>query len=165
MARLERVEHGMRLVLEAAEVDVLSTLADGLATRLEGSSGGSTDDGVLRLLAPDVSRGDREVDAELRAMLHPELLSDRAARLRDLTQRLADWRSDTGDVGTVLDRAAAMRVVETLNDLRLALAATIGLDAFDRDDRAEDPATADTLRLLDALAWLQGGLIEFVDRD
>jgi hypothetical protein len=58
---------------------------------------------------------------------------------------------------------AAMRVVEALNDLRLALAATIGLDAVDRADLEEDPARADTLRLLDALAWLQGGLIEFVE--
>lgn len=165
MARFTRVDRGMELVLEAAEVEVLSTLAGGLATRLEGSTGSLRDDDILRLLAPDVSRGDRDVDAELRAMLHPELLTDRATRLRDLTARLADWRSETGDVRAVLDRDAAMRVVEALNDLRLALAATVGLDAVDRADLEEDPARADTLRLLDALAWLQGGLIEFVDND
>jgi len=165
MARLERAADGMHLRLESPEVDVLGSLSTGLAARLEDGPSTSEDAGLFRLLAPDLSRGDAAIDAELRAMLHPDLLSARAARLRDLDAQLTTWRSDAGDLHAVLDRDAAMRLVEALNDLRLALAATVGLDTIERDDIAEDDERSDALRLMDALAWLQGGLIEFVDHD
>jgi hypothetical protein len=165
MAGLERVDGGMRLRLDADEVDVVASLAEGLAARLaHAQTDPSEDDEVLDRLAPVVSRGDRDVDAELRAMLRADLVGSRVARLHDLAGTL---RGDGGGSGVerVLDRDEAMRIVEALNDLRIALAATIGYEALDRDALGPDDRRADAVRLLDALAWLQGGLIDFVDTD
>jgi len=165
MAGLERVAGGIRLRLDADEVDVVASLAEGLAARLVHTSGSAPgDDEVLARLAPAVSRGDAEVDAELRAMLRDDLVSSRVARLHDLASTLRGGDAAQG-VDRVLDRDAAMRMVEALNDLRIALAATIGYGSLDRDELTSDDRRADAVRLMDALAWLQGGLIDFVDVD
>ena len=164
MAGLERVAAGMRLRLDADEVDVVASLAEGLAARLADTvESGVTDDDVLDRLAPRVSRGDAEVDAEVRAMLRDDLVSARVSRLQDLSSTLRSGGAQ--GVDRVLDRDESMRMVESLNDLRLALAATIGYDAIAREDLAPDDRRADAVRLMDALAWLQGGLIDFVDSD
>jgi len=165
MAGLERVEGGLRLRLDADEVDVVASLAEGLAARLaHARTDPSEDDEILERIAPTVSRSDREVDTELRAMLRDDLLGSRVERLHELAGTL---RGDGGPSGVdrVLGRDAAMRMVEALNDLRIALAATIGYEALDRAALGPDDRRADAVRLLDALAWLQGGLIDFVDGD
>jgi hypothetical protein len=164
MARLEPAGERVRLQLAREEVDVLVSLAEGLARRLADVDGREEDE-VLRRLAPEVSRGDAEVDAELRAMLRPDLLSSRAARLHDLAALLRPGNEPRDDgLDRLLERDEAMRTVEALNDLRIALAATIGYETIERDDLAADDPREDAVRLMDALAWLQGGLIEFVDR-
>lgn len=164
MAGLERVAGGMRLRLDADEVDVVASLAEGLAVRLADTvEAGITEDDVLDRLAPRVSRGDAEVDAEVRAMLRDDLVDARVARLQELSETLR--AGGVEGVDRVLDRDESMRMVEALNDLRLALAATIGYDTIVREDLAPDDRRADAVRLMDALAWLQGGLIEFVDTD
>jgi hypothetical protein len=96
-------------------------------------------------------------------MLRDDLVGSRVSRLQDLSATLRAG----GDAGVdrVLDRDESMRMVEALNDLRLALAATIGYETIVREDLAPDDRRADAVRLMDALAWLQGGLIEFVDAD
>lgn len=165
MAGLERVAGGMRLRLDVDEVDVVASLAEGLAARLvDAVESGLEADEVLGRLAPAVSRGDAEVDAEVRAMLRDDLVSARVARLQDLATALRGGGPSAG-VDRVLDREESMRIVEALNDLRIALAATIGYESIDRDDLGPDDRRADAIRLMDALAWLQGGLIDFVDVD
>lgn len=166
---------GLRLRLEAEEVDVLGSLVAGLAERVDraandpadGTAAGGTDapDPILARLTPAGSRGDADVDTELRAMLRHELLDTRAQRLARLADDLREWAGDGGAVDRVLDRDEAMRIVEALNDVRLALASTIGYDEHVRDDLAPDGARADAVALMDALAWLQGGLIEFIEGD
>lgn len=166
MAGLERVHDGIRLRLDATEVDVVASLAEGLARRAEGGDAGHPD-AVLDRLAPIASRGDATADAELRPMLRDELLGIRVARLDGLVDLLRGAATDQEEVGfdSILDRDTAMRVVEALNDLRLALAATIGFEEGLRDGLREDDHRADAIRLMDALAWLQGGLIEYVEID
>lgn len=168
MAGLERADDGIRLRLEAAEVEVLTSLAEGLARRAA-SGGLGEGDTVLDRLAPPASRGDAAADAELRPMLRGDLLAMRSARLDAF---VASLRGDAGGrdgsgagFDRVLDPEEAMRVVEALNDLRLALAATIGYDEALRDGLHDDDHRADAVRLMDALAWLQGGLIEYVATD
>lgn len=168
MARLERVRDGIGLHLDATEVEVVATLAEGLARRAEGG-GPDAADPVLDRLAPTASRGDVTADAELRPMLRDELLAMRASRLDDLVALLRaptdEQRTDGGGFGGILDRDGAMRVVEALNDLRLALAVTIGYDEELRGSLDDDDQRGDAVRLMDALAWLQGGLIEFITGD
>ena len=165
MAGLERTVDGLRLRLAGAEVDVLVSLAEGLAARAR--SGSAVDDRVLDRLAPPVSRNDGEADRELRPLLREDLLALRASRLDDLAVLLRGTTrgAAASDLDRVLTRDEAMRVVEALNDLRLALAVTIDYDGELREDLAEGDHRADAVRLMDALAWLQGGLIEFVEGD
>lgn len=162
MARLEPTDGGLRLQLAADEVDVVASLAEGLAARLEDAAapGAGPDDAVVARLTPEVSRGDAEVDAELRALLRGDLLSSRVGRLRDLIGLLRS--AQDGSCDRVLDRDTAMRIVESLNDVRVALAATVGYDRIEGDERPTEGPAAETLALMDALGWLQGGLIEFV---
>jgi hypothetical protein len=156
----------MCLTLDADEIEVLATLATGLAARVGDAAQHGTSDAVIDRLAPTVSRGDLDLDAELRGMLRDDLLTSRADRLHAFA---ADLRSSVVGVSGVverrLDRDAAMRTVEALNDVRLALATTIGFDVASREEIVSDEAHRDALGLMDALAWLQGGLIEFVDGD
>lgn len=167
MAGLDRTPQGLRLRLAAGEVEVLASLAEGLAERAR--SGGGSGDTVLDRLAPEVSRGDADADRELRPLLREDLLALRASRLDDLVAFLRDapaGGADTEDgFARVLTRDEAMRVVEALNDLRLALATTIGYDADSRAALDDQDHRADAVRLMDALAWLQGGLIEFIAGD
>jgi hypothetical protein len=166
MARLEPVPDGLRLLLEADEVAVLTQLASGLATRLRGHLAGIPSDPVIDRLAPEVSRGDAVVDRELRAMLRPELLDTRAERLDGFVSLLHAWVDLTGALDRPLERDEAMQVVEALNDLRLALWASMAEERELREaaDTAQpSDAAAEAAQLIDALAWLQGGLIEFID--
>lgn len=162
MARLEPVDGGLRLQLAADEVDVVAALAEGLAARLDDAAapGAGPDDAVVAQLAPVVSRGDADVDAELRALLRGDLLASRVGRLHDLVELLRS--APDGACDRVLDRDTAMRIVESLNDLRVALGATVGYDRIEGEQRPTDGPAAETLALMDALGWLQGGLIEFV---
>ena len=169
MAGIERVPDGIRLRLDATEVEVVASLAEGLARRAEQADAGQADV-VLDRLAPIASRGDATADAELRPMLRDELLGMRVVRLDDLAELLhagGPGHDGVDAVGfdRVIDRRTAMRIVEALNDLRLALAATIGFDGSLRDELRDDDHRTDAVRLMDALAWLQGGLIEYVETD
>lgn len=177
MAGLEVDADGIRLRLEVTEARVLGSLARGLAGRIERAAASDvTDDVVLGPLLPAGSRGDAAVDAELRGLVRDDLVSLRSGRLLDLADLLGVDEGGAGpdaDLDRVLDPQGAMRVVEALNDLRLALAATVGYAgaSAEHQDGAPDPGDpeavrrAETGRLIDALAWLQGGLIEFIEDD
>jgi len=166
MARLERLADGIRLRLDPEEVGALTSLADGLADRLAGVSGGP-DAELLDRLAPAASRSDPAVDAELRRMLRDDLIDARVVRLRALSSSLRTSTVSAGAEGfdRTLGRDDAMQMVEVLNDLRIAVGASIGYEALERGGIGPDDHRADAARLMDALAWLQGGLIDYVDRD
>lgn len=165
MAGLERSVGGVTLHLAEDEVDVLAALAERLALRLAAPhSEEGAEDEVVERLTPTASRGDAHLDAELRSLLREDLLSSRVVRLRELGAGLrAGLRS--GTYSRTLDREEAMRVVEALNDMRIALAATVGYDDIPRGALPSDDPRFGTVQLMDALAGLQGGLIEFVDGD
>lgn len=166
MASLRPDGDGVRLMLDAQEVEVLASLAQGLAQRVAAVQHGVTDDPVIDRFAPTVSRGDRDLDGELRAMLREDLLSTREARLSAFADDLRAWQGDpSGRLDHRLDPDAAMRAIEVLNDLRIALASTIGFDEDLRQRLEDSDPRKDAVQLMDALAWLQGSLIEFLDGD
>lgn len=162
MAQLERLEDGVRLRLARDEVGVVVSLVEGVRNRLEGPLAAADGDGFARFRTPVVSN-EVAVDDELREMLHDELRAKRTNRLTDLSVLLQRGGEDGFD--SVLDRETSMRVVEALNDLRLALAASVGYDDELRDSLDDDDHRTGAVALMDALAWLQGGLIDFVESD
>ncbi len=167
MARLQRDGSGIKVELSAEEVDVVATLAEGLAVRLSAVSGSAdVDDDMLDRLAPTASRTDAALDAELRGLLLGDLMSLRVARLRAFAEGLRSGIADhSGPYQRTHDRDQAMALVEALNDLRIALAVTVGYEELANDAFEPTDRRAETVRLLDALAWLQGGLIEFIESD
>jgi hypothetical protein len=162
MAELRPVTDGMLLVLDREEVSMLTTLARSLVLRLSADGVAASDDPIVDRLAPATSRGDVGADRELRAMLVDDLLDQRRVRLGTFVADLERWSDETG-LQHVLDTVAAGRLVETLNDLRLAIGASIGIVTLDREQlEADDPRTT-TLHLMDHLGWMQGRLIDFID--
>lgn len=160
MARFAPRDDGLGLHLEAAEVQVLASLARGLRDRVATArTRPDVVDDALAPLLPAASRDDEAVDAELRPMLRDELLGGREERLEAFVRLIE--AEDAARVGrdVTFDSTTAMRTVEALNDLRLALAAATP----HLRGAADGEADADTARLLDALAWLQGALIDFID--
>jgi hypothetical protein len=161
MAELRSVSDGLLLVLDGEEVALLTTLAESLLTRVSADAWDAADP-ILARLAPSASRGDAEVADELRGMLVEGLMDTRRARLEALRADLRTWGGTAG-VERTLDRGEAERLVEVLNDLRLALGASIGVEALERETLAEDDARSATLALMDHLGWMQGRLIDFVE--
>jgi hypothetical protein len=167
VAELRPVDGGMLLVLDRDEIAMLTSLVTSLAERLALDGRSETDeerlhDPIVARFTPETSRSDPEADRELRAMLAGELLDDRRARLLQLATDLAAWADGDG-VRHVLDAETAGRLVDTLNDLRLAIGASIGIESLDRADIAVDDPRALSLDLMDHLGWMQGRLIEFID--
>jgi hypothetical protein len=161
MAELRSVDDGLLLVLDAEEVALLVALAESLLTRVAAESWDSTDP-ILARLAPAASRGDEEVADELREMLVEGLMDTRRARLEALRADLMAWGGGEGFERT-LDRGEAERLIEVLNDLRLALGASIAVETIEREELAEDDPRTATLGLMDHLGWMQGRLIDFVE--
>jgi hypothetical protein len=161
MAQLRVVGDGLLLALDGDEVALLITLAASLQSRV-GSGIWDADDPILARLAPKASRGDDEADDELRGMLVEGLMDTRRARLESLRADLTSWGAG-GAIERTLDRAESERLVEVLNDLRLALGASIAVETIEREDLTEDDPRAATLGLMDHLGWMQGRLIDFVE--
>lgn len=151
---------GPEVRLAPAERHLLVRLCEGLAGRLR--AGG--DDAVIERLAPAASRADAEADHELRRMLRNDLLDGRAERLTRLAVALGTWgeRDAVGTVGAVLGPEEALELLRGLNDLRLALGATVDVEHLERTDLAEDDPRVGTLDLMDRLAGLQQGLVELL---
>lgn len=163
MAAVLPTAGGAEVHLAPAERDLLVRLCEGLAGRLR--AGG--DDAVIARLAPAASRADAEADHELRRMLRTDLLDGRAERLTRLAVALAGWGATgpdaTGSVGAELAPDAALDLLRGLNDLRLALGATVDVERLDRTVLSEDDPRTATLDLMDRLAGLQQGLVEVLD--
>lgn len=161
MARVREGRDGIEVELAGTEIELLSRLLDGLAGRLR--AGG--DDAVIDRLAPSGSRGDAEADAELRRMVRNDLLEGRAERLARLAVDIRGWApSGSRDaVRASLGEDEAMLLLGGLNDLRLALGASIAIGTFERSELEPSDPRSVTLELMDRLGGLQQGLVEHLD--
>jgi hypothetical protein len=160
VAQLREVAGGLLLVLDPDEVDLLLTLSASLLSRVNSRSA-QPGDPILARFAPTASRGDEAAAAELQDLLADGLMELRQDRLVSLRDDLTTW-SSLGAVERTLDRSEALRLIEVLNDLRLALGASVGIETLQRAELAADDPRASTLGLMDHLGWMQGRLIDFV---
>ena len=146
--------------LEPVEVELLRSTRRALRHALE--TGDPADPILRRLFSPTVT-GDADADAELRSMIHDDLLADRLAGLDALVEVLDRGRTRGGDVLRVdLVDEEPLLVLGVLNDLRLAIGARLGIEELERDAEHDDE-TRYRLAVMDHLAWLQEQLLAVLD--
>lgn len=161
MRHFTRKGDGIRMDLEAFEVELLLDLRDGIRTALEQPD--VADPALHRLFPPAVS-GDDVEDAAARATTYDHLLEARLAGLDALGELLERAQVRVGGARRVLLTGDEPELVlGVVNDLRLALAARMGADRERPRDLADDDPRAHGLAVVDHLAWLQEQLLRLLD--
>lgn len=117
-------------------------------------------DPVLARLLPDAYRDDEAASAEFRRLTEPGLIDRKVAQLRavmaDLTSIETVTEEDAEDLPVVLDEAGALAWLRALTDLRLALAARLGIEP--ETPRGPEQPDEDVVGLLAVYDWL--GLVQ-----
>jgi len=142
--------------LRVEEVRMLRTLGEQLRQRLQGPP-----DRVVQRLFPQVVRDDAALDRDARRLIHDDLMRERLARLEDVLGLLPDDGAAT--VGLVDDQPQLL--MGLLNDLRLSLAVSVGLDQPVEERAEPDEATEQAAALMDWLAWWQERILRSIDPD
>lgn len=150
----------IRWTLEPWEPPLLRDLRDDLQRVVTSED---EDDPAVARLYPTGSRGDDEVDTELRRLMHDDLLQSKLAGLDALVDVLDRAEERRGKVRVELDDDEPSLVLGVVNDVRLALGARIGIEHLDREVVDEDDPLAPTLALMDHLAYLQESLLAVLD--
>lgn len=122
-------------------------------------------DPTLDNLLPPMSADEPEA-AELRALTEDFLRSEKSARLRRLRQDLRGSQWELGG-GVLVLRAAVWDWLAALNDVRLALAGELGIEAEEDANRVweqartggKDPRLALVSGLYVAVTWWQDSLL------
>lgn len=168
MSRVRRRSQGLRWQLEQFERQLLQRLCGELAAALdgpppEGQPGQQSVDPVRARLFPSAVIGDQTADAELRRLIHDDLLGVKRAGIDALAELLsnAEVRGERARLDlTVEDAHLALGV---LNDLRLAIGARIDIERIDREAIGDHAPEAGPLAVMDHLAWMQEQLLSVLD--
>ena len=155
-----RVGDRVRAHLDRVEVELLRTTRDELRASLQRHD---PSDPVVRRLFPPMVLGDEQADAETRDLLHDELLADRLQGLDALVELLDRGEAHRGGVRLELVDDEPFLVLGVLNDLRLAIGASVDIEAIDRERVDADDAVAYRLAVMDHFAWMQEQLLSILD--
>lgn len=131
---------------EPAEADALATMAGQIAALVTDRSDFENDPAVLRLL-PDAYPNDEEASAEFRRFTVDDLAARKVANANALARSLDGAVHARSATTVTLDRQAAQAWLRALTDMRLTIAARLGIDD-------EESATAGDPLLLDVYDWL-----------
>lgn len=151
---------GVRMQLDAIEVDLLHGLEQGLRAALEGND---IDDPVVARLFPPTVGGDDEADRELRGLIHDDLLRSRLASLDTLLALLERGTRRGRGIRVDLVDEEPLLVLGVLNDLRLAIGAQVGIGSLEREQLDPDDPVTYRVAVMDHLAWLQEQLLQVLD--
>ena len=152
---------GITIKFAAEDAEFLADLAAQLAELVSGR-GGSTGDPAIARLLPVAYLDSDENAAEFRRFTEDELADDKVRNALELEQTLRAEPID-GKLRLTLDHATAVNWLRTLTDLRLALAARLGMD----DPEAavpEDEAQRLSFAIYYWLGDLQWSLVSAVDK-
>jgi hypothetical protein len=155
MRRFERQADGsFEATLDEAEVGLLSTLTQQSAAVV---SGADLDDPAVRRVLPDAYPNDPEASAEFRRFTQADLAGRKTAN----AERMLATLEETSDGRLRLDAAAAQAWLRGLTDIRLILAARLGIETEeDTESEALDPVMRD---IYDWLGFVQNSLVEALD--
>jgi hypothetical protein len=144
-------------VLEPIEADILLELAGEVATLLQSASSRPGDPALARLL-PDGYRDDDEAAADFRRYTQGGLVERKVQNAMVLRETLSAAARATGPTPIQLDDRAAGAWMRALADMRLSLAARLGIT--DEESIPSDPDLAD---LYDWLAFVQDSLVRALE--
>ncbi|HEY0260609.1 MAG TPA: DUF2017 family protein [Lacisediminihabitans sp.] len=157
MRGFTRERGGYRADFAPEEAAMLADLARQVAGLVESRSG-RLDPALLRLL-PDAYPEDPEASAEFRRFTDDDLASRKIVNAGILAGSLAEAAAASAPTRVRLDEETAQAWMRALTDIRLTLAARLGIEHD--EDEGDDPA----LRLVyDWLGFVQGSLVDAVDR-
>ncbi|MBG6107152.1 DUF2017 domain-containing protein [Frigoribacterium sp. CG_9.8] len=159
MKAFRRSRHQFVAVFSADEAGTLSLLASQLSDLLENRSSYDSDPALLRLL-PDAYPDDAEASAEFRRFTADDLAVRKSANARRIVADLAPAIGVTSATVVKVDAQAAQAWVRSLTDIRLTIAARLGIETDD-DVESGDAVVRD---LYDWLGFVQGSLVECLDR-
>ena len=151
MKRIKVTPSGISLVFSGGEADLLSSVAEQLAELLGGFEDRAGDPALERLL-PDGYRDNVENAEEFRRFTQTELVDEKVAAARGIAEALRP-RTPKGTANVTLSHAEAVAWLRSLNDIRLALAARLGI--VDENSR---PSLGDNSYAI--YAWL--GQVQFL---
>lgn len=160
MSRFRRRGTQVRWTFDPDERALLRQLRDGLRAQLEAGAEG---DPVVGRLFPSAVQGDDGADAELRRLIHDDLLSSKLRGLDALVELLDRAERRGGEFRVDLRDDEPMLVLGVVNDLRLALGARIGIESLNWDELDEDAPELPTLVVMDYLAAVQDRLLSLID--
>ena len=159
--RADRRGGGVHARFEAGEAEVLRRFAAAAAERAE-RAGSETRDGLpadsaLTRLLPDAYPDDPEASAEFRRFTAERLAESKAQNARTVIDSLSGPAGE--DVEVRLDGSQAQAWLRALTDMRLALAAHLGIEHDDDEGEVHDLESATRRAVYDWLAAVQEFLI------
>ncbi len=164
--RADRHGGGVHARFEAAEVDVLRRFAADAASRAEqaadGSGAGAAADPAGARLLPDAYPDDAEASAEFRRFTAERIAERKADNARAVIDSLGDATGEAVEVR--LDGAQAQAWLRTLTDIRLVLAAGLGIEHDGDEGDVHDLESATRRVVYDWLAAVQEFLVHAVTR-
>ena len=142
---------------------MLASLADQVAGLLDDRDSLPGDPALTRLL-PDAYRGDADAAAEFRRFTEESLASKKIQNAAVVAESLerASAQSHTGTVEVTLDAPATQSWLRCLTDIRLTVAARLGIES-DGDEGADDDESLMLREVYDWLGFVQGSLIEALE--
>ncbi len=149
---------GVSVTFTDGEANLLASVAGQLVDLL-GASNDRAGDPALERLLPDGYRDNPEDAEEFRRFTQAELVDDKVAGARTIIETLTQ-RTVRGKVQLTLTDAEALAWLRSLNDLRLALAARLGIVDEYSSPRLDD----DNYAIYLWLGQVQYSLLRAVDR-
>ncbi|AZZ53361.1 DUF2017 domain-containing protein [Rathayibacter festucae] len=160
VARFDREEAGILRHLAGEMLELLD----------RGTSEDARNDPALARLLPDAYRDDDEAAAEFRRFTAPDLAGRKMGDARAITAALdagegsghARVFAGLGEVAVRLEPPQALSWLRGLTDMRLALAARLGI--IDTDEFEPEDETGQAIRAVyDWLGSVQDGLVRAID--
>ncbi|GAB3035528.1 hypothetical protein GCM10027052_11810 [Parafrigoribacterium mesophilum] len=145
----------------AQERAVLLSLAGQVAGLLSDRHTAGGDPALSRLL-PDAYRGDPDAAAEFRRFTEDSLADRKIQNAMVVADSLEAATSSAVPVDVTLDASMVQSWLRCLTDIRLTVAARLGIDA-DGDEGGDDDESLMLRDVYDWLGFVQGSLIEALE--
>lgn len=158
MKRIKVGPAGINVSFNAAEADLLSSIAAQLA-ELVGAPENRSSDPALQRLLPDAYRESDEDAQEFRRFTEGDLVDEKVRAAAAIAEALAA-RGSKGDAEVLLSPADAVSWLRSINDMRLALAARLGIE----DDSGPAHPDEDGYAIYSWLGQVQYLLLRAIDR-